>query len=139
MRKLFFVIALMTPIVARGQSICVSYPAPQLSEPRATLAAIPIAKAFSDSVDVFFDAEMEARLRPFNRDCYSPNYKLQVITVPIIARGEDVKVRIYSIVLSRRPAITGDYPFLANRVGYTTDPALVASEMATFVIQTLRR
>lgn len=113
------------------------------SESAPTTDAAFVTKAWTDSVNIYFNAEL-AQHGPTNlvrvaepRDF--TNYRLLVQSIPLMTVGGPPSgVTAYSLIVFRPPAIGNSWQYITSEVGYARTPQQTATEMVRFLNSSLR-
>jgi len=101
-----------------------------------------VSKAWTDSVDIYFNAEL-AQHGPTNlvrvtRPIGSfANYRLLMQSIPLMAGAQPSGVTAYSLILFRPPAVGSNWQYITSEVGYTRSPSGAAAEMVRMVTAAL--
>jgi len=106
------------------------------------LSRLPINRAWSDSVSVYFNDELRQRgpsnLVRTQATGLTPNYRLMVQPLPMMAGIQPTGIVVYSVVLFRPPAIGTSWVYIDSTVGYTRSAAEAAASILTFLNGELR-
>lgn len=102
-----------------------------------------VTKAWTDSVDIYFNAELAQHGPPnlarVNRPAGSfANYRLLVQSIPMMAGAQPSGLTAYSLIFFRPPAVGNSWQYVTSEVGYTRSPRDAAIEMLRMVTATLR-
>lgn len=128
------------PAMAQQKSVTLQVDfAQQAAVNEAAIGGAFITKAWTDSVDIYLNAEMAQR-GPSNlvRVPTSGNYRLLVQSIPLMAGSNPTGTTAYSLIFFRPPNVGSNWQYITSEIGYTRSAREAAAEMLRMVVSALR-